>query len=102
MERATQSWRALTSTFDITDDVGFKKRTLGYHHQYIYTYIHIYRERGKVIRMKKPTYSKNIFDSCLYQFIAFIFLLKPLHEIFFTVVTVGLKQKVIILWGKNF
>ena len=25
------SWRALTSTFDITDDVGFKKRTLGSH-----------------------------------------------------------------------
>ena len=46
VEQATQSWRALTSTFDITDDIGFKKRTLGYHHQYIYTYIHIYRERG--------------------------------------------------------
>ena len=62
---------------------------------YIYTHIHIYIEReGESNQDEK-------FDSCLYQFIAFIFLLKPLHKIFFTVVTVGLKQKVIILWGKN-
>ena len=44
--------------------------------------------------MKKTTYLKNIFDSRLYQFIAFTFLLKPLHKIFFTIFTVGLKQKV--------
>ena len=44
--------------------------------------------------MKKTTYLKNIFDSCLYQFITFKFLLKPLHKIFFIIFTVGLKQKV--------
>ena len=44
--------------------------------------------------MKKTTYLKNTFDSRLYQFIAFTFLLKPLHKIFFTIFTVGLKQKV--------
>ena len=36
-EQATQSQRALTSTFDITDDVAFKKHTLGHHHQQYYT-----------------------------------------------------------------
>ena len=30
----------------------------------------------------------------LYQFITFTFLLKLLHKIFFTIFTVGLKQKV--------
>ena len=33
-------------------------------------------------------------DSCLYQFVTFTFLLKPLHKMFFTIFTVGLKQKV--------
>ena len=43
--------------------------------------------------MKKTTYLKNIFDSRLYQFIVFIFLLKPLHKIFLTIFTVNFKQK---------
>ena len=44
---------------------------------------------------------KNIFDSCLYQFILFTFALKPLHKIFFKIFTVNFKQKVKILWEKN-
>ena len=42
---------------------------------------------------EKTTYVKNNFDSRLYYFIAFTFFLKPLHKIFFTIFTVGLKQK---------
>ena len=43
-------------------------------------YARIYKERDRVITVKKTiyTYLKNIFDSRLYQFIAFTFLLKPL------------------------
>ena len=36
---------------------------------------------------------KNIFDSRLYQFILFTFVLKPLHKIFFKIFTVSLKRK---------
>ena len=36
--------------------------------------IYIYRERERVITVKKATYLKNIFDSRLYQFIVFTFL----------------------------
>ena len=44
---------------------------------------------------------KNIFNSRLYQFILFVFVLKPLHKIFFTIFTVNFKQKAKILWEKN-
>ena len=44
---------------------------------------------------------KNIFDSRLYQFILFTFVLKPLDKIFFTLFTVHSKQKAKILWEKN-
>ena len=44
---------------------------------------------------------KNIFDSCLYQFILFTFVLKSSHKIFFIIVTINLKQKAKILWEKN-
>ena len=36
---------------------------------------------------------KNIFDSRLYQFILFTFVLKLLHNFFFTIFTVNFKQK---------
>ena len=42
---------------------------------------------------KNYIFEKN-FRRHPYQFIAFTFLLKPLHKIFFTTFTVGLKQKV--------
>ena len=59
------------------------------------------RERERVITVKKTTYLENIFDSRLYQFIVFIFLLKPIHKILFTIFTVKFKQKVKILCEKN-
>ena len=43
------------------------------HHKYIYIYIYIY------------VYIYHVFDSRLYQFIAFTCFLKPLYKIFFTV-----------------
>ena len=50
-------------------------------------------DRERVITMKiKTTYLKNIFDLCLYQFIAFTFLLKLSHKIFFTIFTVSSNQ----------
>ena len=52
--------------------------------------------------MKNTTNVKDIFDSRLYQFIAFTFILKPLHKVFFTIFTVGLKQKIKILWEKRY
>ena len=55
----------------------------------------------RVIMMKKTIYLKNIFDSCLYEFIAFTFLLKPLHKLFFTIFTVALKRMVKIWWGEK-
>ena len=63
-------------------------------------YARIYKERDRVITVKKTiyTYLKNIFDSRLYQFIAFTFYLEPSHKIFFITFTVGLKQNVKILW----
>ena len=45
---------------------------------------------------------KNIFDSRLYQFILFTFVLKPLHKIFFIIFTVNFKQETQILWEKIF
>ena len=57
--------------------------------------------RERVIAMKKTYYLKHIFDSRLYQFIAFTFLLKPLHKIFSTIFALGLKQNVKILWEKS-
>ena len=51
-----------------------------------------------LIAMKKTAYLKNIFDLRLCQFISFIFYLKLLHKIFFIIFTVGLRQKVKILW----
>ena len=44
---------------------------------------------------------KNIFDSILYQFILFTFVLKPYINFFFTIFTVNFKQKAKILWEKN-
>ena len=44
---------------------------------------------------------KNIFDSGLYQFIVFTFVLKLLHQIFFTIFTVNFKQNAKTLWEKN-
>ena len=41
----------------------------------IYLHIYIYRERERVITVKKTTYLKNIFNSRLYQFIVFAFFL---------------------------
>ena len=68
----------------------------------LYIYIlYIYRERVITVKKTTTTYLKNIFDSRLYQFIVFTFLLKPLHKIFFTIFTVNFKQKVKILWEKN-
>lgn len=52
--------------------------------------------------MKTTTYLKSIFDSRLYQFLPFTFLLKQLHKIIFTILKVGLKQKLKILWKKTF
>ena len=71
-------------------------------------YIYIYREREREKERerareretnhdKKTTYLENIFDSRLHQFIASAFLLKSLHKIFFTIFTVGLKEKVKML-----
>ena len=59
---------------------------------------YIYRESSYY---KKNYIFKNILDSRLYQSISFTFHLKPLRKIFFTIFTVGLKQKVKILLGKN-
>ena len=44
---------------------------------------------------------KNIFDSRIYQFMLFTFVLKPLHKIFFTIFTVSFKQKDKILQEQN-
>ena len=37
MEQVEWRWRALTSDFDITDDVGFKNLEMGYHHHMLPT-----------------------------------------------------------------
>ena len=66
---------------------------------YVCIYMYIYIER--VIMVKKPTYLRNNFNSRIYEFIAFTFLLKPLNKIFFTIFTVKFKQKLKNLVGKK-
>ena len=50
----TRSQRALTSTFDITNDVGFKKLTLGYHHHTVIDFReHMKRNISQLLKLAK-------------------------------------------------